>query len=57
MKKNKDIEILYEEIKKRDKIIDELEKQNKILLKTALKNANKKIEEEEIKKIINTKKN
>jgi hypothetical protein len=45
-------ETFYEEIKKKDKIIDELTIQNEILLKTALKNANKKIEEEERKEII-----
>jgi hypothetical protein len=45
-------ETLYEEIKKRDAIIDELKKQNEILLKTALKNASKRFEEEKIKEQI-----
>lgn len=44
-------EIFYNEIKKRDKIIDELKKNNEILLKTALKKANNKIEKEEMKKL------
>ena len=44
-------ETLYDEIKKRDKIIDELIKKNDILLKTALRKANNKIEEEEINKL------
>ena len=43
-------ETLYEEIRKKDKIIDELTKKNEILLKTALRKATNKVEEEEMKK-------
>lgn len=36
-------ETLYEEIKRRDEIIDKLRKENQLLLKTALKQSQEKI--------------
>ena len=42
-KKEKVIKTLYNELKRKDKIIEELKENNKILLRTALKNAEKKI--------------
>ncbi|MGM5484964.1 MAG: hypothetical protein ACQEP1_03785 [Nanobdellota archaeon] len=40
----------YEEIKRRDKKIDELKKSNDILMKTALKNTERETLQEELKK-------
>ena len=40
-------EMLYEEIKRRDSIIDDLKKNNEILLKTAIKNKERDIEMKE----------
>ncbi len=39
-----------EEIKRRDKIIDELRKENLILLKTAIKKSNDNLDETKIRK-------
>lgn len=47
---------LCEEIRKRDNLIDELEKKNEILLRTAIKKAGDRIEEEEIKEKLEKKK-
>ena len=45
IEKNKDkiIETLYEEIKRKDKIIEKLKQENIILMKTALKRAEKNL--------------
>lgn len=43
--KDEIIEIYREEIKKKDKLISELETENKILLELTMKNAKKKLEE------------
>ena len=37
--------ILYDEILRRDKVIDKLKKENEILLKTALKNAERRADD------------
>ena len=42
------IEILYDELKRKDRIIEELKKENTILMKTALKRAEKDTEKNNI---------
>ena len=45
----KTVKFLHEELRKRDAIIDDLKRQNSILLKTALKNTEKRSLEREIR--------
>jgi hypothetical protein len=42
-KKDKIIETLYAELERKDKQIEKLREENKVLVRTALKNAEKKI--------------
>ena len=51
--KNKIIETLYEELKRKDDLIEKLRKDNKILIKTAMKaTESKKMIEEKLQKNI-----
>jgi hypothetical protein len=54
-KKDKIIETLYTELERKDKLIEKLREENKILIRTALKNAEKlKILEEKINMKLNS---
>jgi len=54
---SKEIELLHKEIKKRDKIIDNLKESNVILLRTSLKKGEKIKELEDMLEKLNKKKN
>ena len=49
-KKKKVIDTLYEELKRKDKLIEKLKEDNFILVKTALKASEKQIKAERMKK-------
>jgi hypothetical protein len=42
-KKDRIIETLYSELERKDKLIEKLKEENKVLVKTALKNAEEKL--------------
>lgn len=45
-------DILHEEIRRKDKVIDELRKNNEMLLKTALKKVDTELEKNELKRSV-----